>query len=126
MTEGVLTHSDVVAGLHDIRLPVDAAGGLTADVLAAIGLGLLAAYLLSFLIPLLSTSRHAPVKSLRERVAELADLPENSRTLALLHLLKEIAPERAAKLAEGIYAQGGMPSVDMLEAAIDDAGGVDA
>ena len=113
MAEGALTREGVLAGLQDIRLPAEAAGGALAGVIAAVGLGLLLASGVSLLAGLVTARRRAdPAPPAPAR-------SEEALQLALLAELKTAHPDRFARLADRIYRAEGMPSVADLTAELD-------
>lgn len=117
MTERALTREAVLSGLQDIRLPVDAPGGLPAEILAAAGLGLLAAALAGLLLRgIMVGKRPTPAPSLADDIAAVRRLPDDRKQLELLRILKRARPERFARLAGDLYRPGGMPSSRILEA----------
>lgn len=108
---------DPLIGLHGLRLPPDAPYQALADLAAALGIGLLLAVLLS---PLLSrlTLRRPRSPTLEDQIAALAQLPDDRRIPALLHLLQTRAPEAARRYGDGIYRAGGLPAAEEVEAAL--------
>lgn len=96
-----------VAALQPMRLPAEAAGGLTAEVLAAFGIGLLLAAALLPLLRWLGAPRRRPAAP---------PVVATSDPVALLQALKRERPERFEALRAGLYRPGGMPSADRLEA----------
>lgn len=107
------------ASLIDIRLPSDAAGGVWAELIVAIGAASLLAVGIAALVRLLGQKRavsHAPTMS--DRLAEIAALPPTDRRVALLHLLREVAPERYAELAPALYRPESAPDLDHLTAEV--------
>ncbi|WP_424985410.1 hypothetical protein [Microbulbifer sp. S227A] len=103
-------------GLHDIRLPADAPGGLVAELLAVIGIALAAALLIGLALRVISRPNHAETStSPANRFAALRDLPAAERQIALLHLLKSEHPEAFRRLAHRLYAPGGLPDLATLE-----------
>ena len=107
MADGALTREGVLAGLQDIRLPAEAAGGALAEALAAFGLGLLLASGIAMLTGLVTARRRtAP----RPR-ASAPPRSEEALQLALLAELKTTHPDCYARLADRLYRPGGMPSV---------------
>ncbi len=112
---------DPLVGLHDLRLPPDAPFQAVADLAAALGVGLLLAWLLSPLLSRLTLRRARPV-SLEDQIAALATLPDDRRIPALLHLLAKRAPEAARRFGDGIYCPGGLPPAAEVEAALRKAG----
>lgn len=117
MADRKLTADDLLAGLADIRLPAEAAGGLAAELFAALGLGLLLALAISAVLPLITKRKTVSSRrSVRERIKAARALPDSERTIALLHLLKEKRPEIAERMNKTIYAPGGLPEPSVLEA----------
>lgn len=97
----------MLASLRDIRLPDTAAGGALADIMVSIGLAALAAMLCILILRLFSRPRReAPGLTLAQRVQETIVLPEADRRVALLHILKQHAPERHKALSGALYAPG--------------------
>ena len=110
MADRALTEDAMLAGLHDIRLPAEAPGGTVAEVLVAIGIGILLAVAAAALYALLSQARGSVV---RPPVAE--DIPDaGAESRALLRQLKRERPERYADIARDLYRPGGMPVVEAL------------
>lgn len=109
----------MLASLHDIRLPTEAAGGLLAEVAIAIALGLLSAVALGFVMPVFARRRRPEVEpSLNERVAALRHLPDEARAVALLHLMRSAAPETLPEDRTTLYAVDGFPTAAELETAL--------
>ncbi|WP_299961205.1 hypothetical protein [uncultured Roseobacter sp.] len=116
MTDRALSEEAMLASLHDIHLPAEAAGGFAADIAVVIGLASFAALLLVGVFRLVSLkARVAPVES---PLAGLQDLPEADRRVALLHVLREAAPERYAAIRGAIYEPGGGVDLATLEAEV--------
>ena len=113
MAEGITTVDAMLSGLHDIRLPEVAPGGMISEILVAVGFGLLSAYLLSVVLGYFVRRPAKGAGSLADQVAALANLPEDDRAVALLHLIQIHAP---AALSAGIYARDGIPPISELEA----------
>ncbi len=119
MSEGALSEAAMRASLIDIRLPPEAAGGVWADLAIAIGLAGFLAVVVAALARLASQKRPAPTAlNVQERLADIALLPAAERRVALLHLLREQAPERYADLAPGLYRPDGGPALDDLTAEV--------
>lgn len=120
MAERALTEEAMLAGLHDIRLPGTAPGGLAAELLAAAGAGILAALLLAALVMLVTRARAA--LPAREAVVagseDVDDGSEAARRRALLRRLKRERPERFAALRGEIYRRDGLPALPDLEAMV--------
>ncbi len=116
MAESALSRDAMLAGLRDIRLPADAPGGLWADLLAALALGLMLAVLAGLVLRLMTRARP------RGPIANAADgihaLPEEDQRLALLRLLKARAPDRYATLTQALYQRGGLPDIAVLRAEV--------
>ena len=107
----------LLAGLHDVRLPVEAAGGAPAEILAALGLGLLLALCLAPAIRALTRPRQAPAADdLAARLAALDALPAERRRDALLRLVAEHRPQTLRAIEPAIYRPDGLPSAEALEA----------
>lgn len=107
-----LSEEAMLAALHGLRLPAEAAGGAVAEALAGLGLGLVLAALACRLLRAgLAPRRPAP------------DLPEGldgeARRLALLARLKAEAPARYAALAPDPYRPGGLPREAAIRAALE-------
>ena len=113
MAEGITTVDAMLSGLHDIRLPEAAPGGMISEILVAVGFGLLSAYLLSVVLGCFVRRPAKGTGSLADQVAALANLPEDDRAVALLHLIQIHAP---SALSAGIYARDGIAPISELEA----------
>ena len=119
MADPLISHETILASLHDIRLPTEAAGGLLAEVAVAIGLGFLCAGVLGFVIPVFAGRRRPEVgRTLVERVADLRHLPDEARAMALLHLMRSATPETMPKDRTTLYAADGFPTAAELETAL--------
>ncbi|ETX28668.1 hypothetical protein [Roseivivax isoporae] len=111
-----LSEEAMLAGLRDIRLPASAAGGAPAEMLAALAVGLALALLAGLALRAVTARRPvARGTGLRQAVAEAAALPDETRRLALLHLLRDHAPGRHAELRAALYRPGGLPDAATLE-----------
>lgn len=119
MSEGALSEATLRASLIDIRLPVDAPGGVWAELAVVIGLAALLAVGVASLVRL-AGQRRVPetVPTLHDRLDEIALLPVAERRVALLHLLREKAPERYAELTPTLYRPGGGPELHELTAEV--------
>ncbi len=115
MAERALTEEAMLAGLHDIRLPSDAPGGLLADALAAGGLGLLLAMAVAGLVVFLTQLRPEETAETDSNARKSEPDGEDARRLWLLRHLKETHPERFADLAPDLYRRGGLPEIETLE-----------
>ncbi len=122
MADRALTQKEMLGALQDIRLPEAAPGGLIAECFAAIGIGLLAALALSFIVQLFTQARQADKTPLTvgDRIKALEGRTEEDRILALLHLAKAHKPALAAALMGDLYRRGAtLPAAEELEAALD-------
>ncbi|MEP3330951.1 hypothetical protein [Sedimentitalea sp.] len=119
MADRALTREAMLNGLHDIRLPADAPGGLIAELLAVVGCALIAAMLLGLIMRGVTLPRRQQKEAnLQDRLAALAVLPDSERHLALLHLLKSERPDKFETLSGQLYAPGGVPDISTLEAEV--------
>ena len=120
MTDRALSENAMLASLHDIRLPTEAAGGLVADVAMTIGLAGVAALLVAAGLRLVSQriGANGP-PSLQDRLAGIQHLPEEHRRLALLHLLRQRAPERYAQIAQELYRPKAGVTAQAVQAELD-------
>ena len=120
MSDTALSESAMLASLRDMRLPADAAGGMVADIAATLGLAGCAALVLAGLLRLFSLAKHrSGAQSPADRRADWADLPDDDRRLALLHLLRDQAPERYRAIRDGLYRPGGGVDLATLQAEVD-------
>ena len=116
MADRALTEEAVLRGLQDIRLPADAPGGALAEALAALGVALTLAILIGLLLRLITRPPTRPTaKTVQDQIAALATLPDDTRQLALLHLLKQNRPEAFKVFRTRLYAPGGTPDPKSLE-----------
>ncbi|WP_394179213.1 hypothetical protein [Yoonia maritima] len=113
MAEGITTVDAMLSGLHDIRLPEVAPGGIISEILVAVAFGLLLAYLTSLVLGYFLRGPAKDVGSLTDQIAALAGLPHDDRAVALLHLIQIHAP---AAVPTELYARAGIPPIDELEA----------
>lgn len=114
MTGGAMSREAMLASLGDIRLPVGSVGDTVADLAAGIGLAALAALIVVAVLRAAGSKRTtvtAPTAA--ERRAEFAALPGEARRVAMLHLLKEVAPERHAALGARLYRPGGVATEEI-------------
>lgn len=119
MADRALTREAMLNGLHDIRFPAEAPGGLIAELLAVIGVALIGAVLIGLIMRSVTLPRKkATEPGLQDRLAALAKLPDNERQIALLHLLKSQRPDAFRKLSAKLYTPGGAPDVSALEAEV--------
>ncbi|MBL3704429.1 hypothetical protein GI582_17155 [Sulfitobacter sp. BDSS02] len=116
MADRALSQEAMLAGLHDIRLPSQAAGSVLADLLAAVALGLFLAVVVALVLRFLLRSRPStkPI-SVKDRLTRIGTLPEDDQRLALLHLLKQDHPHVYARISARLYEPGGLPDLHGLE-----------
>ena len=119
MSDRALSEAAMLTSLRDIRLPVEAAGGMAADIAAALGLAGLAALIVAGLLRLLAQRRPRTTQtSLQDRLAALEALPEDARRVAMLHLLRAQDPARYAAIKGTLYQPGGGADLATLEAEV--------
>ncbi|WP_116597765.1 hypothetical protein [Primorskyibacter marinus] len=121
MNERALSEHALQAGLRDIRLPAEAAGGMGAELAAAIALAAIAALMIGLIARqfLGRKPRPAPARpNLARRLGELDVLPDAERRIALLHLLKSYDPSQFSALCDGLYRPDGGPDIATLRAAL--------
>lgn len=118
MTERALSEEAMLASLRDIWLPAEAAGGVFAEIAAAVSLAACAALIVAAALRMVST--RVPVKRSTEPdpLAALDEMPEHVRRLVLLQQLRAQHPERYVSLTQTLYQRGGAPEVATLEAEI--------
>lgn len=114
-----LSREALLAGLHDIRLPTEASGGVWAEFAVAIGLAALASVLCLGLVALFSTRRPKARAGPDRALADILALPETARRGPLLRLLRDQAPAAYADLTKGeaLYRPGALP-LEAIEAAV--------
>ncbi|MDD9727950.1 hypothetical protein PVV74_21095 [Roseovarius sp. SK2] len=104
MSGAPLSEAAMRDSLLDIRLPPGGAVEAVADVLVSAGLAGCAALLVIGGLRLAFTRRRSgATPGVEARIAALAELPEDARRVGLLHLLKEVAPERYDALRPTLY-----------------------
>ena len=116
MTDRAISQEALLQGLRDIHLPPEIAGGGIAQVLAAVAIGAGLALLIGGVLRLFSmrlvTAKPATVA---ERIVAARDLPSDAQKIALLHLLKDVSPERYQALTQGLYQPNGTPDAHQIE-----------
>ncbi|MFK7762464.1 MAG: hypothetical protein AB8B62_04325 [Roseobacter sp.] len=119
MTERALSETAMLASLRDIKLPVDAAGGVIAELAATVGISGLVALGVAGVLRVISLKRaEKNGKPLQNHRDALVDLPDADRRLALLHLLRAHAPERYAQVRASLYRPSGGVETAELEAEV--------
>lgn len=119
MTERALSETAMLASLRDIELPMAAAGGVIAELAATVGISGIVALGVAGLLRAITVKRAEKCQSpLQNHCAALADLPDEERRLALLHLLRAHAPERYAQLRTSLYRPSGGVETAVLEAEV--------
>ncbi|WP_417605781.1 hypothetical protein [Primorskyibacter flagellatus] len=119
MSERALSETALQAGLRDIRLPADAAGGMGAELAAAIGLAAVAALVIGLIARQFLGRKPRPARpSLDRKLAELDALPDPERRIALLHLLKLYDPSQFAALRDSLYRPDAGPDTAALRAVL--------
>ena len=104
-----LSEAALLEALPEARLPPDAAGGLAADLLLGLAIGL---FLAAVIGAALRLARRLPVQCDPEPAG-----PED-RQLYLLHRLKATDPARFSKISADLYRPGGMPDEADLRASL--------
>ncbi len=119
MTEQAMSEAAMLVSLRDIHLPTEAAGGAVADIAVAVGLAGLAALMISTVLRLLSKRRPAATGlDMRSRLSAIAEMPEDARRVALLHVLRDAQPDRYAAIKGALYQPGGGVDIATLEAEV--------
>lgn len=117
MSDRALSEPAMLASLRDIHLPSSAPGGLLADLCVAVGSAAFAALALAAILRLLSVRKpRAAAPSLRSELDAVWTLPETQKRVALLHVLREQAPDRYAEIRGALYEPGGGVDLETLEA----------
>ena len=119
MTDRARSEAAMLSSLHDIQLPELAPGGVAADIAVTVGLAALAALLVAGLLRLVSIKRGTrPQDGLQAELIRLRSQPEAARRVALLHMLRERAPDRYARVKGALYRPDGGIDTDALEAEV--------
>lgn len=118
MSDQAMSEAAMLISLRDITLPVDAAGGAVADIAVTVGLAGVLALIIAAVLRLFSMRRPAAGSSLRAQILAMADMPDDTRRVALLHLLREAQPERYAAIKGALYQPGGGVDIATLEAEV--------
>ncbi|WP_300035505.1 hypothetical protein [uncultured Roseobacter sp.] len=120
MAERALSEEAMLASLHDISLPAQAAGGLASDLAMTVGLAGVAALIVAGGLRALGRrARRSGPPDLKDRLGQLRDLPESQRRPAFLHLLRHHAPERYAQLARDLYHPRSALTSEALQAELE-------
>lgn len=117
-----MTHDEMLTALRDIRLPDNADGGLLAECLVAVSLGLLLAFALSLVARLFTETRSdaKQPETVGDRLTQLRNAPAQQRAVALLHLIRQNNPDAYNSLKGDLYSpDGNLPDMARLEAALD-------
>ena len=118
MSDQAMSEAAMLISLRDITLPVDAAGGAVADIAVTVGLAGVLALIIAAVLRLFSMRRPAAGSILRAQILAINDMPEDTRRVALLHLLREAQPERYAAIKGALYQPGGGVDIATLEAEV--------
>ena len=109
-----MTPAELLAALHDPRLPQGTAGLDAGALVAAFGLGLLIALgLFALARPALRTRARAPRPG--ELLARIAALPEEARPLAAARLFASLGAPAPSSVARSLYRPGAGAGVDGAE-----------
>ncbi len=117
MTGRALTEEAMLAGLRDIHLPAEAAGGALSDMAAAIALAGFAAMLVAGTVRWLSQRREEE-PGLTDFLDEISNASPSEQRVALLHRLKGQAPDKFAALSAGLYRPGPAIDIERLKAEV--------
>lgn len=93
--------------LHPNRLPEQAAGGILAELLVCIGIGLILGAVVAALLP--------KRQSIACRLKALQGLDREERRLAMLYLLRDVNPLQIQKWRGRLYQKGDQPDADEVE-----------
>jgi hypothetical protein len=119
MSDRAISEEAMLSSLRDIRLPTEAAGGAWADLAATIGLAAMAALGVVLALRVFSLRRAAPATAGPKAALDaLRDLPDEDRRVALLHLLRDHAPDRHAALRDRLYRPAPAIALSDLEAEV--------
>ena len=119
MTDDLERAQSLLAGLRDIRLPVEAAGGAVAELAAAVALGAVAALVVAGGARLIGQrAGHVPLAPEGDPLSALSGLGGDDRRVALLHLLRARDPDRYACLRQCLYRRDGALDLATLEAEV--------
>ena len=119
MTDRALSEEAMLAGLRDIHLPTEAAGGDASDMAAAVALAGILVLVIGGALRRLSQKRTPRrTRRLSDSLDELKDTPEAERRVALLHLLKAHAPDRFEALRPHLYQRAFDKDAERLEAEV--------
>lgn len=86
--------AEILESLHDIRLPLEASGGIWADIAAAFALGLLIAWALTGLIGLVTTRVDRGPRSALPILEAARDLPPQERLAVIASVMQNAARGR--------------------------------
>ncbi|CAM5365414.1 hypothetical protein FALB51S_01652 [Frigidibacter albus] len=110
-----LHKTQIVQDLHPPRLPLDYVQLGAGEVLAALGLGLLAALALMALLRPALHRRRRPAEALEAALAALRPLPPQDRLLAQAALLARYGGTVPEGLRPALYAGAPVPKAPELE-----------
>ncbi|SFS81144.1 hypothetical protein SAMN04488040_1901 [Sulfitobacter marinus] len=118
MTDQAMSEAAMLISLRDITLPVEAAGRSVADIVVTVGLAGVLALIIAGVLRLFSMRRPAAGSDLRAQILAIADMPDDARRVALLHLFREAQPERYAAIKGALYQPEGGVDIATLEAEV--------
>ncbi|SEL95822.1 hypothetical protein SAMN04488077_101135 [Roseovarius tolerans] len=119
MSDDVERAQTLLAGLRDIRLPVEAAGGAVAELAAAVALGAAAAVVVAGGARLIGRrAGHVPPAPEANPLDALSAFSGDDRRVALLHLIRARDPDRYACLRQRLYRRDGALDLAVLEAEV--------
>lgn len=95
-----MTKDDLLSQLAPVRIPAEFAAFGLRDAVLMIALGVLTGVLLSPVLQFLTRPRRSRLHQTRSTIAQLRQLPDEGRVVALANLLRKLDP--SAPLPEGV------------------------
>lgn len=120
MSDGKISEAQMLASLHDIELPAQALGGQIPELFMIIGIAGLSGMLLALLVRTVFTHSRNAGSDTQRRLRQIHKLPEPERRVALLHLLRDRAPDRYASYQDKLYHSDGGIDLVRLEREVRD------
>lgn len=117
MSGAALSKEAMLISLRDIHLPVDAPGGLIAELAASTAIATGAAIVVVLVLRLFSLRVSHPAKVETDESGPHNWSDERMR-IALLHQLRKQNPQRYAALSADLYKPGPAPELHALKAEV--------